>query len=505
MASVAVRASTLLGAIMAGLMVFGLVDFTLDDAYIHLAYAKSLRLGEGLSYNPGDYETGFSSPLWVALLAVWPIPTTAQADPVRTVALLGVLLHAATAMAGSALTLELLRIRARAEAPVPLVSLTALGGALVAITPTLVVASTSGMEVPLAAATVTACAWAMVADRAQPAAWLGAAAVASRPEALVFVLALAAVLAGASWRSHRRRHRAAIAGVLAALATVAVWATYNLVVSGSPWPTPQLIKGGWDPWAGLTYLRDEVLPWQTWLVSLTGLVLLGRACLEEARAGRPEVLALLAACAATVFGVLFTRPLHPGTQFYESRYFTLVAAIPAALVPLGLMGLSRWLGLLLALPLGLLSGLQTVELRARHRDHAADTKAVHTDVALYLAQQLPKTAVVAVEGAGATRYLTPRAMTIVDLVGLNDRRAARLHHDRTAKLCHFIERRPTHMVLPWSWTTLFSPPFELQRLATFDDERYTQVEPARPHRVVVYAVRGVTPAWSQRCAQAPAR
>src|SRR5690606_18764685 len=84
MASVAVRASTLLGAIMAGLMVFGLVDFTLDDAYIHLAYAKSLRLGEGLSYNPGDYETGFSSPLWVALLAVWPIPTTAQADPVRT-------------------------------------------------------------------------------------------------------------------------------------------------------------------------------------------------------------------------------------------------------------------------------------------------------------------------------------------------------------------------------------------------------------------------------------
>lgn len=505
MASVAVRFSTLLGAIMAGMMVFGVVDFALDDAYIHLAYAKSLRLGDGLSYNPGDFETGFSSPLWVALLAAWPVPTAAEADPVRTVALLGVLLHAATAMAGSALTLELLRIRARSNAPVPLVSLTALGGALVAMTPTLVVTSTSGMEVPLAAATVTACAWAQVADRARPAAWLAVAAVWARPEALGFVVALAGLLASAAWWKHRRLHRAALAGASAAAAALAVWAAYNLVVSGYPWPNTQAIKGGWDPGAGLAYLRGEVLPWQTWLVSLTGLILLGRACLRDLRSGRPEILALLLACTATVIGIVATRPLHPGTQFYESRYFALVAAIPPAVVPLGLLGLSRWLGFVLTLPLGLLSGLQAVELRALHREHAADTKAVHTDVALYLAQQLPNTAIVAVEGAGATRYMTPRSMTIVDLVGLNDRRAAHLHHDRAGKLCHFVELAPTHMVLPWSWTPLFSPVFELRQLTTFDDEHYTQVEPARPHRVAVYAVEGVAPEWVQRCARRPAR
>src|SRR5688572_16556515 len=56
-------------------------EFMLDDAYIHLSYAKSIRLGDGLSYNPGDWETGFSSPLWVFVLSVWPIPLQPDTNP----------------------------------------------------------------------------------------------------------------------------------------------------------------------------------------------------------------------------------------------------------------------------------------------------------------------------------------------------------------------------------------------------------------------------------------
>ena len=69
------RVALLLGILAAGLFAWGGVDFCLDDAWIHLSYAKSLRLGDGLSYNPGDWETGFSSPLWALLLAVWPTGT----------------------------------------------------------------------------------------------------------------------------------------------------------------------------------------------------------------------------------------------------------------------------------------------------------------------------------------------------------------------------------------------------------------------------------------------
>src|ERR1700755_404930 len=82
-------------------MLVGGHDFCLDDAWIHLAYAKSLRLGDGLSYNPGDWETGFSSPLWVFFLAALPWGSS----PVVAVKLFGGLCHAALAW-GVANTVE---------------------------------------------------------------------------------------------------------------------------------------------------------------------------------------------------------------------------------------------------------------------------------------------------------------------------------------------------------------------------------------------------------------
>src|SRR5574341_394192 len=43
--------------------------FPLDDAWIHLVYARSLVPEGGLHYNAGQPETGMTSPLWVLLLA----------------------------------------------------------------------------------------------------------------------------------------------------------------------------------------------------------------------------------------------------------------------------------------------------------------------------------------------------------------------------------------------------------------------------------------------------
>ena len=67
--------------------------FPLDDAWIHLAYARSFLEGDGISYNPGDWETGFSSPLWVLFLTslAW------MDDPTVAVQVLGAVLHGATA------------------------------------------------------------------------------------------------------------------------------------------------------------------------------------------------------------------------------------------------------------------------------------------------------------------------------------------------------------------------------------------------------------------------
>jgi hypothetical protein len=187
-------------------------------------------------------------------------------------------------------------------------------------------------------------------------------------------------------------------------------------------------------------------------------------------------------------------------QFYESRYFAPLAAIPAALVPFGLIGRHRVLAVALVLPLAVVTSLQLTEVRTVARAHEDDTRTLHTAAAQWTATHLPADAVVAVEGAGAQRWFAPRTMTIVDLVGLNDRAAARLHHDRHAKLCHFVRRAPTHMVMPADWVRLFSDTFALRPLTAFDDPSYTQVAPPRPLRVLVLAVDGVRPPWNERCA-----
>ena len=45
-----------------------LVGLPLDDAWIHLVYARSLAALHGFAFNPGQLETGSTSPLWTLLL-----------------------------------------------------------------------------------------------------------------------------------------------------------------------------------------------------------------------------------------------------------------------------------------------------------------------------------------------------------------------------------------------------------------------------------------------------
>jgi hypothetical protein len=60
--------------VLAGLVVVFVVAaralrFTVDDAYIAMRYARNLAEGRGLVYNAGEHVEGFTSPLWVLILA----------------------------------------------------------------------------------------------------------------------------------------------------------------------------------------------------------------------------------------------------------------------------------------------------------------------------------------------------------------------------------------------------------------------------------------------------
>ncbi len=45
-------------------------NYTPDDTYIYLQYAKNIAAGNGFSFNPGEQSYGVTSPLWVLILTI---------------------------------------------------------------------------------------------------------------------------------------------------------------------------------------------------------------------------------------------------------------------------------------------------------------------------------------------------------------------------------------------------------------------------------------------------
>lgn len=472
---------------LAAALAIGGRDFCLDDAWIHLSYAKSLRLGDGLSYNPGDWQTGFSSPLWVLLLSAWPTGP----DAVFPVKLLGALFHGLTAFLASTAAMDVAKSRATVTRPVPLVSIALLAGVLAASTPTLLQGAVSGMEVALASSLILGATVAMLRRFTSIAFVVGFLAVLARPEALFFVFAFAGAL------FFRRRDRALIWAPLGALAALLSWVVYCLVLTGHPWPNTQYVKANDPDLSGLSYLADQVFPWQPWLISLGGVVLIALAIKQELKEKHFELSAIMIGWFATVLAIAVSRPLHEGVLFFESRYFAIVAALPAVVLALALVDARKWLVIVLAVPVALVTSLQMGEVRELLEAQQDDVWLLHTSPARYVSEQLPEGATVVVEGAGALRHFTPRTMTIVDLIGLNDDEIAHAEADND-KACVLVRRQPSHFVLPEHIAANLAAVFELRALETFEDPSYAQVEEPHPMRVIVFEGHA-RPEWVQRC------
>src|SRR5436853_7788501 len=47
----------------------GLWGFSLDDSWIHATIARNLATGHGYSFNPGEWVSGSTAPLFTVLLA----------------------------------------------------------------------------------------------------------------------------------------------------------------------------------------------------------------------------------------------------------------------------------------------------------------------------------------------------------------------------------------------------------------------------------------------------
>jgi hypothetical protein len=112
---------------------------------------------------------------------------------------------------------------------------------------------------------------------------------------------------------------------------------------------------------------------------------------------------------------------------------------------------------------------------------------------------VPDARVLGVEGAGALRYLTPRSIEVVDLMGLNERAIAHMQGSFFFKLCHLRRRGVTHLAYPAQWRPDLMRAFELEDLQRFTEQAYAQVDPPAPWQVTIARVVATRPDFAAFC------
>jgi hypothetical protein len=475
--------------------------FPLDDAWIHQVYARSVARGEPFQYNPGEPETGATSPLWALLLAP---PHAVGVPPVAWTKALGILLTAAAAIAGG-------RLLARLGLPG---AGTAFALTLPAL-PYVSFAAVSGTEVALFV-------WLLLLtfDAARARRWaatgaLAGLAILARPEGYLLLPLLAAAAAIAA---RRRGVAAALADVLRlglpALAVLSPWVGYCLWASGRPLPATFYAKAHWFGLANLAQWR-KVGAWLAYqpasggglpvpLAALAAVLALGFAAAGALRLTRRDPLAWLPAAFPLVFlwGLtaelpmgIAARPAFPGSvlTFYFARY--LLPALPF-LHLLWLAGLPQAdapatraarrgaaaAGLVAAVLAGAAGAGQQVTLRAVYAWNCRDIEEAPVAAARWIADHVPPGATVAVSDAGAIRFFGGHR--VVDLVGLNCHRLLPLlaaidatteggPEDVALRERFWREERPDFLAITEGWHRPLLLGHPMRVLATFRPTRNT--------------------------------
>lgn len=436
---------------------FALHGLPLDDAWIHQVYARSAALGRPFQYNPGEWETGSTSPLWSLLLA----PGHWIGAPIAFAKALGALCVAAAAFVGARLVERFAGGAAT------------LGFAIaLPLLPHVSFAAVSGMEVGLILLLTLLAVDCALARRWTRAALFAGFAILARPEAAILPpLLCLSILRNTHAESDAGRTKSQIAPVrrnprkealrvlgIAALVTFP-WLIYCLAVSGRPLPATVYAKSGWllsslshqlqllagslgfQPFLGFSFAA----PWLQGIGALLGIAGMALGARRVLRQGGGSALVLVAGFPALYLaGLLLAVPLgaplpadRPGSalNFYFARY--LVPALPL-LLALWVAGLAEVVRLAhdvrserkrgrrfaILLPFLILPIASTTRALPRlasiYSWNCRNIEEQQVAAGRWIEAHVPPGESVWVSDAGAIRYLGNHR--VVDLVGLNAHR-----------------------------------------------------------------------------------
>jgi len=484
--------------------------FPLDDSWIHLQFARHLATGEGLAYNPGEWVTGSTAPLWTALLSLVFLLSGAGALGVQVMAVkaLGVTCYLGVVHATFRFARELELSR----------RLATLGALLTLATGWLVWSALSGMEVNLF---VLFSLWGMILhlrERREPqrpplSLPVLAVSVLARPEgALLLLLALADRLLSFErpegtlrWTPPSARRLAAGWAPGLALGALGVVGTFIFYAwaGGSLLPTTFSVKGSgvlrWLPeprylrvvW-GILFLPQ---PWMALLAPAGALVLIERLGTRRDRGLLPVLWLFGLPLAYSLMS-----PLGPSliAGNFGRYYFPLFPVM----VVLGLLGIERVTRMLtpeqaslrpgstasrrrvsLALVAALLLLWPSVAHLFRHAvpyaRNVANVQDSNVRMARFLGRRLPSEALLAVNDIGAFKYFLPNR--ILDVVGIASPEAWRFRQERMAAgatfyeaVAEYLERhRPDYVAIFPEWLPQLAadPRFEPLYVLPIPDNR----------------------------------
>ncbi len=422
------------------------LGFPLDDAWIHLVYARSFAMDFSLAYNVGEPSTGCTSPLWAALLGVGQLLIRPDSDAaaIRLSLVLGAGLHVLCAVAVA-------RIAARlGDAFAALVA-----GVTVALCPQLCAAALSGMEVPLTALLLLLGIQALLDARwIQAGVWLGLAPLARPEAALASTVAVLWTLFARTQMDRKQRVNQLMSLAIPALLGASWLLLRDFRLTGHALPATfyakaQLALDGL-PLRLMRSLTRNVASVPPLWAGLGWLALPGLW-----RADRRYALPLWAGLAFLVASAIATDPGDPNA-FYFLRYQLPAIPLLTLSLVLGAPGLGQQIPTRFQrLPLVLFATVAVAGMAVKVHNVswrlANDTRNVddvQANAGRWLAENTPPDARVASVDSGAVRYLSGR--WTLDLLGLNSPEML-WHRDNFARM-HPVD------VLVWMPNAMRLPP-----------------------------------------------
>ncbi|MDF7801271.1 hypothetical protein P4C99_17465 [Pontiellaceae bacterium B1224] len=389
---------------------FSLLDFPLDDAWIHRVYSQSFAFGHGFEYNPGQQEAGSTSPLWSIITA-----------PAHWIERLGTdAVTIAVKLAGVILALlSVDAVRRIGQTVSKSATAGIIAATVLALDPRLAYSALSGMETTLLLALwlgATAC---LIERRLLLATLLISLTPTARPEGLVVLPFFGLALLLASPRKF---------GLLGIIPIpMFLWSLFCKAANGHWLPTTFYVKST-SVEIGLGQFSNawKLLGFNGPLPSLVIAALVGFTAFLFLRRNRnfQALLLLIGAPLAFLFGVLFSRDFEL-VGYYWLRWTDPAVMILTATATIGLgiiWTTSNGWKSKVAAGLCLLASLphftnSLVSWRNRLITDSRSINLITIQAGKWIDQNTEADAIIAVNDAGATRYFGKRKT--IDLIGLN--------------------------------------------------------------------------------------